>query len=115
MLAVTTRNVVASAARTTTGNSGQLSHADANTISLLLNVTAVSGTPSMVLSVEWSTDGTNFAKVDTTPDVFAAVTAAGAVVKQFPTKAPYYRVVWTISGGTPSVTFTVDEYAARNF
>jgi len=104
--------VVPSAARTTTGNSGQLNPSgDGETINLLVNVTAVSGTtPNLVLSVEWSSDGTNFATPDGAADAFAAITTTATKVKQVERKGKFYRVVWTITGTTPSFTFTVHEY-----
>lgn len=116
------RTVVASAARTATGNSGAISLTNVFTearrgqrverIALLANITAASGTsPSLTLSVEWSHDGTTFAAVDGTADAFAAMTAANVRVKEFTIKAPFYRVVWTISGTTPSFTFSVAELA----
>lgn len=39
--------------------------------------------------------------------ISAYAAATGAKVKQFTIKAPYYRVVWTIAGTTPSYTFTI--------
>jgi hypothetical protein len=77
---------------------------------LQVDITAVSGTPSMVLEVQWSMDGTNFASTET-PDVFAALTTTGSKIKTFPVRAPIWRLVWTISGGTPSLTFAATRYA----
>ena len=104
--------VVASAARTTTGNSGSLTPQaiDGETLGLLINVTAVGGTPNLVLSVEWSNDTTNFATPDGSADAFTAITTTAIKVKTFERKAKFYRVVWTISGTTPSLTFSVSEY-----
>lgn len=116
----TAREVVASAARTTTGTSAALvasgpsGPTTARRLSLLADVTAVSGTtPSLTLSVEWSHDGTAFAAADPA-DTFTAITAAGRAVKKFDVKGPHYRVVWTISGTTPSFTFAVSAYADTN-
>lgn len=104
------REVVASAARTTTGNSGALRLSGGVKLNLFADVTAASGTtPSLTLSVEWSYDGTNFATPDT-PDAFTAVTAAAKKMKQLDVKAPLYRIVWTITGTTPSFTFSIREY-----
>lgn len=102
---------VTSAARTATGNSAAIASGDTGAfLNLLADVTAVSGTsPSMTLTVEWSHDGTAFAQGDTA-DTFTAITAAAKKVKQFAVKAPYYRVVWTITGTTPSFTFSVSQY-----
>ncbi len=117
-MSYTSREVVASAARTTSGNSGALTvggpvaFGAPDTIALLLNVSAVSGTsPSMSVSVEWSMDGTNWAVGDPADAFTAAFTAAGARVRLFDVKAAAYRVVWAITGTTPSFTFTVHELA----
>ena len=102
--------VVSSAARTTTGNTSALEPgSDGETISLLVDITAVSGTPSMVVSVEWSNDGSSWA-VPEAADAFTALTTAVKRVKSFERKALLYRIVWTISGGTPSLTFSVSEF-----
>lgn len=106
--AQTTNNAVPSAARTTTGSSGSQDARGATTLSVIADVTAVSGTgPSMVLSIEWSHDGAAWATVDGTPDAFAAITAASKRVKSFPVKARFWRATWTITGTTPSFTFAL--------
>src|SRR5262249_33825008 len=107
--------IVASAARTATGNSGALGFDfSGSNLELLVDVTAVSGTsPSMTISVEWSQDGgTTFAQADPA-DAMTAMTAAGTKVKEFSAKAPVCRVVWTITGTTPSFTFSVRATAER--
>lgn len=102
--------VVASAARTTTGNTAALDPvSDSRYLALLIDITAVGGTPNLVLSVEWSNDGTNWA-VPETADAFTALTTAVKRVKPFEVKAQMYRIVWTITGGTPSLTFSVWAY-----
>jgi hypothetical protein len=104
--------VVSSAAKTTTGQTGALAAAKGQLLHVLADVTAASGTtPSLTLSVEWSMDaGTTWAQVDATADAFAAVTATGTKVKTFNVRAPYYRLVWTITGTTPSFTFSARSY-----
>jgi len=105
--------VVASAARVSTGNSAAINPGEAGeTLCLLVNVTAASGTPSMILSVEWSNDGTAFA-VPEVADAFTAITGTTVKVKTFERKALFYRIVWTISGGTPSLTFAVSEFVTN--
>lgn len=102
-----TERVVASAARTTTGNSGPLpGFGPARTLRCQLDVTAASGsTPSLTVLVEDTLDGTNWNTVGT----FAAKTAAGREVVNVTTPfADILRVSWTITGGTPSFTFAVD-------
>jgi hypothetical protein len=99
---------VASAARTTSSNSTALRvDSAADNINVAVFVTAASGTPSMILSVEWSNDGINFAAVET-PDAFTAITGTGNKVKSFPVRGLFARIVWVITGGTPSLTFSVD-------
>lgn len=103
--------VVPSAARTTNGNSGSITPTgDGETLCFNVRVTAASGTtPSLALSVEWSNDATNFA-VPETADTFTAITAAIERVKTFERKAKFYRLVWAITGTTPSFTFQIYEY-----
>lgn len=103
---------VGSAARTTSGNSGALDPGErGNMIHLLVDVTAVSGgTPSLAFSIEWSPRGVSVFAAAETPDTFTAITATGSRVKSFTRKAPFYRIVWAITGTTPSFTFSVDEY-----
>lgn len=104
--------VLPSGAKTANGNSGPLALNDrGDQLHLLLNVTAVSGTtPSMTLTVEWSHDGVNFAPLEGAADGFTAVTAAGAKFKSIPVRGPFFRLVWAITGTTPSFTFAVSSY-----
>lgn len=108
------RVVLASEARTTSGNSGSLAVREATdtTLHLLVSVTAVAGvTPTLDVSVEWSMDGgTTFAASDPV-DSFASITRAINVTETYTIKAPHYRVVFAIGGTTPSFTFSVAEYA----
>lgn len=105
---------VASAARTAGGNSPALDPGEqGETIHLLVAVTAVAGTsPSLTLSVEWSYDGTVWFTPEAA-DAFAAIATAANRVKSFERKAPLYRVVWAITGTTPSFTFSVYEYVTN--
>lgn len=99
---------VPSAARVTSSNSSVLRMDQAaDNINVAVFVTAASGTPSMILSVEWSNDGTNFAATETA-DAFTAITGTGNKVKSFPVRGLFARLVWTITGGTPSLTFSCD-------
>ena len=103
--------VVPSAARTTTGNSGAFggwSRGDGGAQSRLA-ITAASGTPNLVLTIEDSPDGTTW----TVRDTYPAQTGTGTVTRALPVNmAPFQRVVWTITGGTPSMTFSVQFAAA---
>jgi hypothetical protein len=97
-----------SAARTATGQgSGVLIDTKAENLAVMVNVTAVSGTsPSCTFSVEWSNDGGATWAVGDAADAFTAITATGNKVKSFAVKGLMARLVWTISGTTPSFTFS---------
>lgn len=95
---------IASAARTASGNSGALDATAFSVISLLLDVTAASGTtPTLNVTVEESDDGTTWRTVGT----FAQKTAVSNERKSFAIAADYYRVSYVIAGTTPSFTFSV--------
>lgn len=106
--------VVPSATRTATGVSSAISLAvEGDSLSLLADVTAVSGVgPTLDLTVEWSHDGTSWAVAEPA-DSFAQITAAKTVAKTFTVKGPMYRVRWAIGGTTPSFTFSVAQYLAE--
>jgi hypothetical protein len=99
----------ASAARTTSGNSGALTgFGDWSKFRAQLNVTAASGTtPTLDVVVEDSFDGTNWNTVATFTQKTAAAVQAVDVSGQF---TDQLRVRWTIGGGTPSFTFDVKFY-----
>lgn len=98
--------VVASGAVTTSGASAAFKlNEPAEYVAILVAVSAVTGTtPSCTFTVEWSNDGVTFAQADTA-DTFTAITTAVNHVKDFSVKARYCRLVWTITGTTPSFTF----------
>lgn len=95
----------ASATRTATGNGTAVALGDKAALRLLLDVTAASGTtPSVTVTVETSFDGsTNWLSLGS----FAAKTAVASERKTFGGCDRYVRVTWTISGTTPSFTFSV--------
>jgi hypothetical protein len=104
------RIVVPSRTETGNGNSGQITpQGTGETINLLVRVTAVSGSPQTTFSVEWSNDGTNYASPETADSVSGGTSVSNHVAS-FERKAKFYRVAWTITGGTPSVTFEISEY-----
>lgn len=104
--------LAASAARTTSGDSGSSFIAvDGDTVALLVDVTAASGTtPSLTVSVQWSHDGATWSAADPV-DGMTAITAVNRAVKSFTVKGLYARAEWTIAGTTPSFTFSVSAYA----
>ena len=109
--------VAASAARTTTGTSGNMRlnrHNGAvngqHRLTLGVNITAASGTtPTLDLTVEWSFDGGTTFLVGDPADSFTQKTTTGTAAKAFEAKGDCYRVRWTIAGTTPSFTFSVRE------
>jgi len=110
--------VVASAARTTTGQTGALQpggkiiSVNREHLNLLVDVTANDGTtPTLDLSVEWSMDGGSTWAVGDTADAFTQIgDTTTTVVEQFQLKAPHYRIKWTLGGTSPSYTFSIREY-----
>jgi hypothetical protein len=102
--------LVASGAKVATGNSGVQNSSKALNQVIALDVSAVTGTtPNLTVTVEWSMDGTNFGAAST-PDGFTAITTAGNVRQSFTTKGPFFRLVWTITGTTPSFTLNAYRY-----
>lgn len=95
---------LASAVRTATGQSTAIEAGSGHTVRAFLDVTAVSGTaPSMTLSLETSHDGsTGWRNVGS----FAAKTAVSTERKAFSGLDKFHRWSWTISGTTPSFTFS---------
>lgn len=109
----TTREIVPSAARTTSAASGVLAiGGPSRHLALAVDVTAASGTsPTLDFSVQWSTDGgATFFDVEVVDSFGQITTAPRRRLKLFDVKAPHYRVVWDITGVTPSFTFAVDAY-----
>ena len=93
---------------TATGQSGTFNTSGPH-LDLEIVVTAVSGTsPSCTFSVQFSEDGTDWAAPAS--NSFTAITAAGNAAMQFTALAPYWRLVWTITGTSPSFTFNVYQY-----
>lgn len=107
-MATMRRQVVPSAARTTSGNSGTLQgFGDVNSIRVQLDIDAASGTsPTLNVTVKDSVDGgENWNVIDTFPQQ----TAAGVVVRTVTgITSDVLRVDWVIAGTTPSFTFDVD-------
>jgi hypothetical protein len=99
--------LVSSAARTTSGNSGVITgYGPAVSLRVQLNVTAASGTtPTLNVIVEDTFDGTTFNQIG----AFAQKTTVSREVINITTPfTDRIRVTWTIAGTTPSFTFVVD-------
>lgn len=101
-----TEEVVPSAARTASGDSGVLpNYGPTQTLRAQLDVTAAAGTsPTLDVVIEDTLDGDTWNVVGT----FAQKTAAGREVINVTTPfADRLRVRWTVGGTTPSFTFGV--------
>lgn len=106
-MAYSFNNYTPSAARTANGSGTTISADPARHMSALINITAVSGTsPTLVVSVEGSTDGSTWFTLGAT----GSLVAAGKQVLNVGPLAlpPQLRVSWVIGGTTPSWTFRVD-------
>ncbi len=101
------KTLVASLARTANGDSSALpGYGPASSIRAQLNVTAVSGTPTLDVVIEDSVDG---GATWNTVGTFAQKTAVSReVINITGLFGDQIRVRWTIAGGTPSLTFAVD-------
>ena len=97
---------VASAARTVSGTSASIDSSGFGCISFLVDVTAFSGTnPTLQISLETSVDGTNWIEYVNTQRIVSTGVLEfqrGAIGSKF------YRYVWTITGTTPSFTFSIN-------
>ena len=96
--------IAASAARTTTGAGAGVPVTDRHQVAKL-NVTARSGTnPSLTVTIDESPNGSTGW---VTRHTFAAMTNTGSQIMQIPRVGPFARAAWTITGATPSFTFSV--------
>jgi hypothetical protein len=85
--------------------------ATADWVSVILDVTAISGTDaSAAFRLQWSPDGATWAEASPA-DAFAPITAPTCVVQRFPVKAPYWRAVCDLSGTSPSFTGSANCYS----
>ncbi len=90
---------------------------DADAMIALINVTAVTGTtPSMTITIEGKDEDGAY----TTLATLTAITAAGKFVlgigdgtANLVELPPVIRFTFTITGTTPSFTFTVSAYSGR--
>lgn len=112
-------SAVASAARTANGQSADLSNVAHKGVSLILDITVVSGTPTLDVKLQ-AKDPISGAYVDIPGAAFAQKTGAGtSMLLVYPGVAETanaevstviprtWRIAWTIGGGTPSLTFSV--------
>jgi len=96
---------------TTTANSAAIDAPLTPKIGIFIDVTAIAGTPTLDITLEYSLDGgTNWSADEVGADAIAQITATGESFKVFDAKAPVYRLVYAIGGTTPSFTFTARHY-----
>lgn len=101
-----TDTLVASAARTTSGNTNTLTgYGPTKILRAQLDVTAASGVGATLdVVIEDTLDGTNYNTIGT----FAQRTAAGRQVIDITSPfSDQLRVRWTLGGTTPSFSFSV--------
>jgi hypothetical protein len=77
------------------GGNVSFSAANGSTVCVWVNVTAAGTT--ITFSMQWSGDGATYGPADPA-DTFTAITTTGAVAKTFTRKAPFCRLVWTLTG-----------------
>jgi hypothetical protein len=95
-------------AQATTKNSAAVEVENASVLGIVVDITASTGTgENLVVGVEWSDDGTNFGEADPTADAFTAITGPIVLARQVAVKGPFFRVVSTITGTTPTFTGTI--------
>lgn len=105
-----TETLVASAARTASGDSGKLTGwGGAKSIRAQLDVTAASGTtPTLDAIIEDTIDGTNWFQVGA---FVQKVTTGREAINITGLFSDVIRVRWTVAGTTPSFTFSVACYS----
>ncbi|HEY9659866.1 MAG TPA: hypothetical protein V6C65_15525 [Allocoleopsis sp.] len=91
---------------TTTGNTSAIDASGYGSIGFTLNVSAASGTtPTLDLDLQTSNDGVN--DWTTQYEVERFTTTGSYVAARHSLQARYYRYLYTISGTSPSFTFTI--------
>lgn len=104
--------LTAAGASTVNGSALSLDADGGANVGVLVNTTAMGGTPTLDVKLQWSNDGTTWADAET-PDVLTQITTVKAVAKTFAVKAALVRAVAVIAGTTPAVTATVSLYPTR--
>jgi hypothetical protein len=95
----------ASAARTITGTGAAMDLMDSKELSVMLDVTAASGTtPTLDVQAEHAPDGVCWTNLGTAFTQATGVTRATKVYTQF---YRFARLKWTVAGTTPSFTFAL--------
>lgn len=108
-------DIVAKAARTTSGNSGWIDVGDVRELIAQLDAGAGTGTsPTLDVKLQTSYNGTDATAVDVPNGAFTQVTgAASAQIKSATVCHRFVKAVWAIAGTTPSFDFGVYVSARR--
>lgn len=108
MALATVQSVALSAqgAGTVNGSALDLGSTAASGVGVLVSVTAVGGTPTLDVKLQWSADNVTFGDADVA-DAFTQITAVKTTARAFTPKARYVRAVAVVAGTTPSVTGVV--------
>lgn len=104
-----TGDAVVKSAKTTTGNSGWIDVGDVNEIVAQLHADAGTGTtPTLNVKLQTSYNGTDATEIDVPSGAFTQVAAAAsAQITSVTALHRFLKVVWTITGTTPSFNFGV--------
>lgn len=102
-------DMVAKSARTTSGASSWIDVGRAEKLVAQLDSNAGTGTtPNLAVKFQTSPDGQDATAVDVTGGAFTAVTTSLSMqIKEITPIHQFVKVVWTITGTTPSFTFGV--------
>lgn len=106
---VNTGDIVAKSARTVTGASAWVDLGDTKELVTQLHADAGTGTaPTLDVKLQTSFDGLDATAIDVPTGAFTQVGAtASAQIKSMTVMHRYVKVIWTITGTTPSFNFGV--------
>ena len=74
-------------------------------VAIEVTTSAIVGPPSLVVSVQWTQGGGQYAPADPA-DVFTAITTATSAVKSFARKGVGFQLVYVVAGAASSITVT---------
>lgn len=100
------------AAITTSGNSSVVAVQPVGNVggpvSCHVSVTAVSGTasPTLTVSLQFSWDQSTWTTANA-EETFAVINAVGDALLTCPSRGPYVRAAWTVTGTTPSFSTAI--------
>ena len=101
--------LLASGARTASGEGASTDLSNTKELIVTLDVTAASGTtPTLDVKIQHSPDGVKWSDLGT---AFAQKTGVAREVKVFTQYHRYVKAVYTIAGTSPSFTFSVEATA----